>query len=75
LGPANYQPYDPRDIFDCDARIFGVSGDMLGERLLLCLLRPRLGLGLVGAFMDIARCSWRTLPFSRRLSTKLIASA
>src|SRR5262249_8617850 len=37
---------------DREARIFGMSGYMLGKRPLLRLPRPRLGLGLVVAFVD-----------------------
>jgi hypothetical protein len=44
--------HEPKEVLNRAARVFGMSGYMLGERLLLCLLLPRLGLGLVVAFVD-----------------------
>jgi hypothetical protein len=42
----------PKEVLNRAARVFGMSGYMLGERLLLRLLLPCLGLGLVVAFVD-----------------------
>src|SRR6516164_8472221 len=52
LRAVDYQPREPNEVPDREARIFGMSGYMLGKRPLLRLPRPRLGLGLVVAFVD-----------------------